>query len=186
MFLFKPHVEGLEGQITSPDIVIDRVFVDSDEKPVSRLTSEIVQTVETGETARAAFALTAVGGGLLVGPAVILSSGVMSIARRAWRWRHVADRLDGVSLNGVPLDATDSPEEWIESLGGRDGALPRGLMAVRPGAEGSTATLHDAFAESQPDPSGRARAAGQRPLDGKRPMPRYSVGPTQREVQHYI
>ncbi len=186
MFLFKPHVEGLEGQITSPDIVIDRVFVDSDEKPVSRLTSEIVQTVETGETARAAFALTAVGGGLLVGPAVILSSGVMSIARRAWRWRHVADRLDGVSLNGVPLDATDSPEEWIESLGGRDGALPRGLMAVRPGAEGSTATLHDASLNRSLTHRVALEPLGSDRWNGKRPMPRYSVGPTQREVQHYI
>ena len=72
-FLFKPHVEGLEGQVTSPVVIVDRVLFEDSETPAARLTSEIAQQVESADAARAAYALTAIGGGTLISPAALLS-----------------------------------------------------------------------------------------------------------------
>ena len=85
LFLYKPHVEGPKGAITSPDIVVDRVFVDGVVKPVNFLCSGTHQQIEDGETCRPAYAVTAIGGGALISPAVLVGEGRICVARMAWR-----------------------------------------------------------------------------------------------------
>ena len=48
LFLYKPHVEGPEGNVTTPDIVIDRVFVGSTPTPLTVLTTELYHQAEPG------------------------------------------------------------------------------------------------------------------------------------------
>ncbi|SVA28336.1 uncharacterized protein METZ01_LOCUS81190, partial [marine metagenome] len=45
IFLFQPHVAGPQGNITTPDVAIDRVFVNGTPKPLNDLTSEICHQV---------------------------------------------------------------------------------------------------------------------------------------------
>lgn len=187
LFLFKPHVEGAERQITTPDVVVDRVFLDDAWKPVNGLTSDIVQQVEGGETAAPAYALTALGGGVLLSPAILLSTGRIVIARRAWRLRDLDDHIGSVALNGRPLTDLHPPEDLVAKAGGRAAVLPRGLMVLCAAPEDSpSAELLDSV---------RGRSLLHKvslvPVDhdqwgDNRPNPRYSVGPTQHDVTHYI
>ena len=123
---FKPHVEGLDGQITSPDVIVDRVLFDNSETPAARLTSEIAQQAESADAARATYALTSIGGATLVSPAVLLSTGAMIIARRAWRLKHVDDHFASAALNETPPDEMGPPRQLIHSTGGSGLAPPRG------------------------------------------------------------
>ena len=186
LFLFKPHVEGLDGQVTSPDVIVDRVFLEATEKPVARLTSEIAQQVERTDTARVAYALTAIGGGTLISPAILLSSGAMVIARRAWRLKHVDDHLASVTLNGTPLDAMGPPEQLIQSAGGGSGVLPRGIMVLHPDGTGEHAELHDAVLERRLAHRVALEPVGRDRWQQETPDPRYSIGPTRKEIRHYI
>ena len=186
LFLFKPHIENLVGNVTSPDVVVDRVFVGTTEKPINRLTSDIAQSVEREDTARAAYALSAVGGGLLISPAILLSSGTTVIARRAWRWKHLEDHAGNVTLNGATLDDLGPPERLIRDLGGSGGLLPRGYMVIQPGSEGDIATLHDGVLDRQLTHRVILQPVGSDHWRDERPLPRYSIGPTQKEIRHYI
>lgn len=187
LFLFKPHVAGPENAITSPDIIVDRLFVDGNLKPLNFLTMELAHQVEAGEGARAAYALTAAGGGPLISPAIILNSGRIVVARKAWRLGNLIGHIGSVTLNGQSLDDIGSPLETIRAAGGSDGVLPRGVMAIRSAAVAvGEALLADPVL---------CRSLTHRPMlsdvsddawGANRPRPRYSVGPTTKEVQHYI
>ncbi len=186
LFLYKPHVTGPEGDVTSPDIVVDYLVVDGAKRPLSSLTMEAWQQVADGE-AQAAYALMALGGGALILPAVVLQSGLVVASRTAWRLNNLYGHIGQVTLNNVPLAEIGLPADTIAAAGGAGDALPRGLMLVRraPGA------AWDAVLD---DPVKGRRLSHRVVPEGlhddrwgdARPRPRYSVGPTQKDVTHYI
>ena len=85
MFLLKPHVTGPEGQITTPDVVVDRLLVDGKGRSLGLLTHDCWQEVEADASSCPAYALMALGGGALILPAQVMSSGMVIAARSAWR-----------------------------------------------------------------------------------------------------
>ena len=186
-FLLKPHVVGPEGHITTPDVIADRLFIDTEPAPISLITHEIWRQAPAGDTAAAAYAIMALGGGALILPTLVLSSGPVVAARSAWRLNNLDKHIGSVELNGRRLSEIGLPAHMIESAGGTGDALPRGYLLVRT-ASGSAcaAVLTD---------SGLGRTLKHRVViettdqdrwGGSRPTPRYSVGPTQREIPHFI
>ncbi|MCR9138533.1 MAG: hypothetical protein NXI27_21205 [Alphaproteobacteria bacterium] len=189
-FLYKPHVIGPEESITTPDIMVDRVFENGRLRSVNSVSSDCwrqVETVETGVSAQAAYAVVALGGGALIGPAVVVSDGAIIIARKAWRLNNLDGHIADVTLNGTKLSDLDLPAAIIEKAGGSGDTLPRGymLLCTAPG-DVRDAVLSDPI---------RQRSLSHRivldPVDHDRwgtarPKPRYSVGPTQKDVQHFI
>ena len=186
LFLYKPHIAGPKGDVTSPDVIVDCLFVDGARRPLAMLTSEAWLQV-SGETAQAAYAVTALGGGALLSPASVLSSGLVVVSRGAWRLNNLDRHVGQVTLNGTPLAKVGLPEAAIEAAGGSGDVLSRGFMLVQttPGATrqvvlddpvlGRRLTLRIVTEDVAQDRWGDAR-----------PRPRYSVGPTQKEVDHYI
>jgi len=187
LFLYKPHVEGPEGNITTPDIVIDRVFVGATPTPLTVLTTELYHQAAAGEQARSTYALTALGGGALISPAVQLASGSIVLARKAWRLKNLDGHLDAVALNGKSLNETGLPSELISMNGGSGDALPRGFLVVCENAvPGERATLSDSRLGRSLDHQVVLEDVTADRWDGRRPNSRYSVGPTKREVPHFI
>jgi hypothetical protein len=187
LFLFKPHVVGSEDNITTPDIVIDLVYVDGKVRSVNNLTSETYLQIDEGETSHPAFVLTALGGGALIGPAAVLSSGRVCLARKAWRLNNLDGQIAEITLNGTALSALRLPAELIEQAGGNDDTLPLGvqLICTLPD-EGTTAVLADAKRGRELTHNMVVTAAASDRWVGKRPKPRYSVGPMMKEVQHFL
>lgn len=186
LFLYKPHVTGPKGDVTSPDVIVDYLFVDGAKRPLAMLTSETWQQV-SGETAQAAFAVTALGGGALLSPASVLSSGLVVVSRGAWRLNNLDRHIGQVTLNETPLGEFGLPEATIEASGGPGDVLPRGFMLIQ--------TAPAATGEAVLDDPVRGRRLAHRLVveditvdrwADARPRPRYSVGPTQKEVDHYI
>ena len=187
LFLYKPHVEGPEGNITTPDIVIDRMFVGSTPTPLTVLTTELYHQAEQDEQARSTYALTALGGGALISPAVQLASGSIVLARKAWRLKNLGGHFDAVALNGKSLDEIGLPSELISANGGSGDALPRGFLVVCENAvPGDRATLSDSRLGRSLDHQVVLEDITADRWDGRRPNSRYSVGPTKREVPHFI
>ena len=185
LFLYKPHVTGAEGQVTSPDVIVDRAFVDETQVSLGRLTQESWVQSADGVTGRAGYGVMALGGGALILPVVILSDGTVSLSRKAWRLHAVQERAGPLALNGTSLTQVGPPEQVVEAVGGSGDALPRGYLAVQTAeAETWRATLQSGddtlTHEVHPEPLGQDR------WGDARPRPRYSVGPTQRDVTHYI
>ncbi len=187
LFLFKPHVEGPEGAITTPDIVIDRVFVDDAVKPVNFLCNGTHQQIEDGEACRPAYAVTAVGGGALISPAVLIGAARICVARLAWRLVNLDETIGSVTLNGHRLDSLRLPGDLIAAAGGEGDTLPRGYQLL--------CTLPEGASEALLEDAGRGRSLKHRittvPVDedrwgDRRPKPRYSVGPMMKDVQHFI
>lgn len=186
-FLLKPHVVGPEGNVTSPDVIVDHLFIDGEPAPVDRISHEAWQQVRPAETARAAYGIMALGGGALILPAVVLGSGTVVAARAAWRLSNLDGHVNSVQLNGTPLGEIGSPERLISAAGGAGDTLPRGYLLVQTSAGNCVdADLADPVRGRSlrhrvvPEPMDRDR------WGADRPQPRYSVGPTQREVPHFI
>ena len=187
LFLYKPHVEGPEGNITTPDIVIDRVFVGSTPAPLTVLTTELYHQAEPGGQAGSTYALTALGGGALISPVVRLASGSIVLARKAWRLKNLGGHLDAVALNGKSLDEVSLPSELISENGGSGEVLPRGFLVVCENAvPGDRATLSDSRLGRSLDHRVVLEDITADRWEGRRPDPRYSVGPTKRDVPHFI
>ena len=185
-FLYKPHVVGRAEIVTSPDVIIDHLFVDRRMRPVGLLSSEAWLQVEGEETSQAAYAIVALGGGALIGPAVVLGSGTVAIARKAWRLSYLDGHAERVALNGKTLADAGTPADQIEAAAGSGDALPRGFLLVRT-VEGNVRS-----AELVDPVLGRSLShrvvLEQMETDRwgeDRPAPRYSVGPTGKDVQHF-
>ncbi len=185
MFLLKPHVTGAEGQVTSPDIVVDRLVVDGTPRPLALLTHSAWH--DTDDTAEAGYGIMALGGGALILPVLVLSGGLVVVSRGAWRLHNLDDRIGSVTLNAVELARIGLPSELIATAGGTGDALPRGYLLVKT-LQGATANARLADPET-----GRVlelklhtEALERDRWGDARPSPRYSVGPTQKEVQHFI
>ena len=187
MFLLKPHVAGPEGQVTTPDVIVDYLLVDGNSRPLGFLTHECWQQVDRDTTAWPAYCVMALGGGALIMPGSVLSNGCVVVARQAWRLGNLDGHIGGVTLNDIPLKDVGLPSDLIEAAGGTGDALPRGFLLVRTArAVGDSTVLSDRVLGRE-----LAHRLHLDPLDEDRwgrarPRPRYSVGPTQKEVPHYI
>ena len=177
-FLFKPHIEGPKGLITTPDVIIDRLFisVDSDLTPTSTslLTSAYSQQSSKSERDAPLYALSSLGAGIIISPGATLSNGPINIARKGWRLNNLAG----------------TPEILINQIGGCGDRMPRGLMVV---CLGSWRQANKNFGVKLVDPILGRTLKHQLIFEDVtidrwkfRPVPRYSIGPTQREIKHYI
>jgi len=187
LFLLKPHVIGAGDDITTPDVIIDRMFIDGSSVPVNFLTHEIWQQVVRGTTARAAYGLMALGGGALILPVLVLDSGTVIPSRMSWRLNNLDGHICKVTLNGLSLEEIGLPRIEIETNGGNGDALPRGYFLVR--------TRRGKFEEAELADPKSGRVLNHRVVfeftdhdrwGDDRPRPRYSIGPTGKELRHYI
>ena len=187
MFLLKPHVTGPEGNITTPDIIVDRLFINGRPEPVSRVTHEIWQQAHDGQAADAAYGIMALGGGAIILPAVVLPSGPVVAARRAWRLNNLDGHIGSVELNGRPLEETGLPSALIGKAGGTGDKLPRGYLLIQTaGRNTRDAVLSDPVLGRELKHRAVIEDAGRDRWGSNRPSPRYSIGPTQREIPHFI
>ena len=214
-FLFMPHVVGPENRITSPDIIIDKVsMVTQNEEtciPVQRLCAQSqLQALAKTYRIAIAYALVAGGGGVLLAPAALIypqgqpaaSAADIVIARMAWRLRNVLEHFDKIRLSAnadggsshYSLSALPDPRQVITERDGDKLSLPRGVMKL-------CAATTDTMALQAPG-TVRVQLSDERlnrqlnldvSLDSidadrwgkQRPLPRYTVGPLG-EVKHYI
>ena len=152
MFLYKPHVVGPEGAVTSPDVIVDHALIDGARLPLAQLTMAAWLQSAEEETARAAYAVMALGGGALLAPAVVLSGDTVSIARAAWRLNNLDGRIGQVTLNGQPLPKIGLPAGMITAAGGKGDVLPRGFLLIQTSDHSSwNATLIDAAVDRKLD-----------------------------------
>ena len=192
MFLCKPHVEGSEGNITSPDVIVDRVFIDGEVAPVNCLTHDAWQQAERDTSARAGYGVMALGGGELLLPVVVLGSGVIVVARSAWRLKHIEQHGGDVLLNGKRLSDIGLPQTEISAVSGLENVLPRGYLAIKTlsGDTRSGSTCESLLVDPALGRSLRHKVvlepSSKDPWGSARPTPRYAEGPTKRDVQHYI
>ena len=188
MFLLKPHVTGPEGQITSPDVIVDKLFVNGEMRPLALLTHECWQQASADtKMAQAGYGIMALGGGALILPVLELASGLVIASRQAWRLNNLDGHIAEVTLNATPLADIGLPQQLIEAAGGTGDALPRGYLLVRT-MEGAalSAALEDPKLERRLEHSVHLEDMGTDRWGSARPRPRYSVGPTQKDVPHYI
>ena len=186
LFLFRPHVEGPKGEVTTPDVVIDRIYLDRSWKPVSCLTSECAHQLEASDRARTAYALTALGGGTIISPAFLVGPGRIVLPRMAWRLDNFQAHVEKVTLCGTPLSELIAPAKLISQAGGSGLVLHRGTAAVCPASEGTVAEILDPELGRRLSARITVEAADLDRWDGQRPFPRYSTGPTQKDVPHFI
>lgn len=187
LFVLKPHVVGPEGNITTPDILVDRMFIDGALSPVCLLTHEIWQQVAADETAQAAYGIMALGGGALILPAIMLGSRSVVASRKAWRLNNLDGHIGDVTLNGVALSGIGLPLAEIHAAGGSGDALPRGYLLIRTAkGETRTAELADPKLERSLTHKAELEPVDQDRWGDARPRPRYSIGPTQKEIPHFI
>lgn len=187
MFLYKPHVLGPEGAMTSPDLIVDHAFVDGARLPLAQLTMAAWLQTAKEETARASYAVMALGGGALLAPAVVLGDDTVSVARMAWRLNNLDNRIGQVTLNGRPLADIGLPVDMIAAAGGEGDALPRGFLLIRTSDHSRWhATLIDSASDRMLSHKVHPVSVAQDRWGDARPRPRYSVGPTKRDVTHYI
>ena len=93
-------------------------------------------------------------------------------------------------LNETALTDLSSPEILINQIGGCGDRMPRGLMVV---CLGSWRQANKNFVVELVDPTLSRALTHQVIFEDvttdrwkSRPVPRYSIGPTQREIKHYI
>lgn len=191
MFLLKPHVTGPEGQITSPDVIVDKLFVNGEMRPLALLTHECWQqaasAANAASAAKAGYGIMALGGGALILPVLELAAGLVIAARQAWRLNNLDGHIDQVTLNGTPLSDIGLPQQLIEAAGGTGDALPRGyLLVCTAQADALSATLEDPKLGRRLEHIAHLEDMSADRWGTARPRPRYSVGPTQKDVPHYI
>ena len=187
MFLLKPHVAGPGGQVTTPDVIVDYLEVDGERRPLRFLTHECWQQADKDTAARPAYCVMALGGGALILPGSVLSNGFVVVARQAWRLGNLDGHAGDVTLNGTPFRDLGLPADMIEAAGGTGDALPRGFLLVRTAAAtGITAVLSDRVLGRKLSHRLHLDSLDRDRWGDARPRPRYSVGPTQKEVPHYI
>ena len=212
-FLFRPHVSGPEDNITTPDILIDRVVLHSNGEdgflPVQRLSSNVELQVFEGELKiTPAYALVASGGGTLVGLAALvgpsdnpLRQADVVVARGAWRLRNLIDHFRSLELSAkddgtlatVCLESQPGPADVITRDDNGELALPRGILLLCPVHAAALTVTAPASTTIWLEDAARDRELSQvvellrvdQDRWAKRPLPRYTVGPVG-DVIHYI
>ncbi|NKB38965.1 MAG: hypothetical protein GKR93_17670 [Gammaproteobacteria bacterium] len=213
-YLYKPHVHGPEF-ITTPDILVDRLFrVNPAEQGIDLVPASVqgvntlpeVQCAESVITIIPSVFLIAAGAGTLVslGAEVLADEGRSTcIARFAWRLKYLSDHLDKIKLqvsggegdsSEVSLNALPASADIINHFGdGLDG-VPRGIIV--------SISAPEKKRQCQVPESVSIRLADghtERTMEHRlnlldvhsdcwetRPQPRYAVGPQTGEVQHFV
>ena len=152
-FLYRPHIAGPSNNITTPDIIIDRVAIHSNNTaqlvPTNQLSSQVeIQLTNAPLEAAPCYVLVAAGGGVLFSTGVIIKtsgnsigSAQMLVSRSAWRFSNLSKHLSTLELaiySGTPADPgvrgkqaigeLYEPVDIMEQISGNRDALPRGTM----------------------------------------------------------
>ena len=211
--LFKPHVIGPQNDITTPDILIERVCVRDTSSsffvPVQRLqTSFKLQSVRSHLSITPAYTLIAAGGGVLIGIAALVNEPEDSptkadilVARSTWRLRNLETHINTLDLcisdstrnKKVSLGDCIHPSKLLEKPDNTKPTLPRATMVVCPARNTTlTAIAPCYFGIELSDPTLKRTLAFHSELVcvdddqwDERPWPRYTVGPVG-DVKHYI
>lgn len=187
MFLLKPHVVGPAGQVTSPDVIVDRVLLNGSAVPVQRVTHDAWLQHDAGDTSTAGYAVMALGGGPLVLPVVVLASGPIVVARRAWRLANFEAHAESVTLNGVALSVLGAPATLIAAVAGPSAMAPRGYLFIRTlSGQAHSATLEDSTLGRRLEHAVVFEPLAAQRWAGGSPTPRYAIGPTKKDVPHFI
>jgi len=203
LFLFKPHVRGPE-YVTSPDLLVDSLAVAAGDAGEGTLPTALLSTAYAleipadGATARGGLYVCAAGAGAIFGTVFEVTCPALGpryvVARQALRGRHEADGIPGFVLtlgdgevrHDVALPAADAITELLHRIDrGRmalilDASAP---MPVRPGA------LQLALTRAEGLPALTQRLVLESLNQRHWPEPtaaRYTVGPTEGEVEHYV
>ncbi|MGD1954857.1 MAG: hypothetical protein ACFBZ9_06410 [Sphingomonadales bacterium] len=180
-FLYKPHVYGPAG-VTTPDIIID--YLRTDEGKVispQMLTSDTFLSAQGTMHVTPAYGKIAAGGGALIAPMLLLDDGRYVLPRLAWRIGHLPDQ---------PICLSFRHASWALP-GAKERITVRGHCEIslfaKKTCEVTLPSTVDIFLTQ----------------DGEKPLPltlhidacskapatqnaRHSVGPTRKEVKHYI
>ena len=210
--LFRPHVSGATNDITTPDILVDRVRVSGSDAPYFMPTHRLVTTTDVqvrSDTLRAVPACVSVaaGGGALLTIGILLhaadetaKTGDLLLCRQAWRWRHLMQAWQDfrVEWHSGNATRTDKEPSRIGDAVGEDLSevaeqLPRGVIAVHPiEPESSDFSAPRVWVLSFLDPHRERKLTFRRNLVSvdvdcweDRPQGRYTVGPVG-DVKHYI
>ena len=212
-FLYRPHITGPENNVTTPDVMVDRVSLLNDEEkcfvPVHRLSSSTeLQSVTDNAAITPTYALIACGGGVILGLGCLvgesgdpLRTADLLMSRSAWRLsnviRHFKSLHIDVSTRGgdstVPLSDLPKSVDLVSQIAGNELALPRGIMLLI--AESSSTKVVSVPAKVDLQlVDDRLNRHLKQSIDlvstasdpwPERPLPRYTVGPVG-EVKHYI
>jgi len=210
-FLYRPHVTGPENDVTTPDIVVDRlsIFGDGEHRylPVQRLDAGVSMQALPGDVdVSAAYLLVASGGGVLISVAAIvrgsrdpLTSADVAVARSAWRLRNVTEHFASLDLElkgsagelSAGVSALLEPAAILRHEDNGEPALPRGVAVLCTAATTTlrvpsdvTVALSDNSLQRTLTHTVRLLSVDEDRWD-ERPLPRYTVGPVG-DVQHYI
>ncbi|MEM9529520.1 MAG: hypothetical protein AAGA23_01240 [Pseudomonadota bacterium] len=210
--LYRPHVAGPQNDITTPDLIIDRVIVKLDSSgqhfPAHRLTvGTELQTFGGSLRITPCGVLVAAGGGPLVGAAALvqpegsdLAAADLLLGRTAWRLRNLINHFDALRLEifageksatstGAELAGFETALRKVDD----EPALPRGVACVLTNSSAAVAaaapvqmmlTVDDAVLNRTLKLGVNLVSADAEPWE-ERPLPRYTVGPVG-EVKHYI
>lgn len=209
-FLFKPHIVAPTGDITTPDLLIDRVYVsqsgDFAPASVNSLSSEIEVSVDQMPTKlEPMVALISAGGGTIVSPAIRVIDPACAdvvidvrLARSGWRLDRLGGEADevAVKLSDDEIGTLDIQAmiDQVRAFSGRnDQTIGRGVCILSTLSSSleieRTGYLNLAY-DLKPLKRSLVHklALSNRVEDewGERPMPRYTVGPQHDGVKHYI
>jgi hypothetical protein len=210
MFLFKPHVTGPENNITTPDVLIDRVAVTDDDNlnrvPCQRVTSEQQIQVTAGAYLQAAFTLVAAGGGVLFCPTLLVTAtsdqttiSDIVLPRYAWRLKNFSREKSALTAmftlasNVEQIVVKMKSINWLTQSRGINNELARGVAISCAIGERQAFSNTNQLARLSFTDEEQARSLEQATnlqlvdLDAwpDRPLPRYSVGPVN-TTKHYI
>ena len=152
-YLYRPHIAGPSNNITTPDIIIDRVAIHTGNTtqlvPSNQLSSQVeIQLTNEPFEATPCYVLVAAGGGVLFSTGIIinssgdsLGSAQMLVSRSAWRFINLSKHLSTLELttyNGraanpkvcgnQAINELQEPSDIMEQISGNREALPRGTM----------------------------------------------------------
>jgi len=185
--LARPHITGADGQITSPDVIVDAMMLNGVRHPIGQITHAAWQQAAPQEAPHAGFGFLAIGGGPIVLPLLSLSSGTVVLSRQAWRVQALADHVAQIKLNGMAFSEIGSPDATLAAVLGPDQPMPRGLLvAITPPEVAEQAELYDPVLDRRIAHRVHFEPIAEDRWGTERPAPRYSVGPTQKDVTHYI
>lgn len=173
IFLFRPHIDGPVG-ITTPDLIIDRLWVDNQATATNLLTHNSFWQSADDTTATCALALTEAGAGTLISPALIMPNGQICIARRAWRWKYI----DTLTANGHAIDT--SVKQQCEALSSNLKRCQMGIITLP--EQANQLTL--GWGDKQLDHKLHIELLAD--LVEETEKPRYSVGPMRHPVDHFV
>ena len=152
-YLYRPHIAGPSNNITTPDIIIDRVAIHTDNTtqlvPSNQLSSQVeIQLSNEPFEATPCFVLVAAGGGVLFSTGMIINSSGNSlgsvqalVSRSAWRFSNLLKHMSTIELVSYigpannpevfgkqAIDDLKKPENVMDEISGNREALPRGTM----------------------------------------------------------